>query len=105
MQMWTIRFLFAVLVGTAAVQPAGADPVSFGLPANGAGCIPFGCHVGERYQQAYAAAAFPGVFTITAISFPYTLDPISNQIDPALYEIRLSTTTSELGQLSANLAS
>ena len=63
MQMWTTRFLFAVLIGAATVQPAVADPISFGLPANGAGCIPFGCHVGDRYQQVYAAEDF-GLVTV-----------------------------------------
>jgi hypothetical protein len=105
MQMWTARFLFAVVIGTTAVQSAAADPISFGLPANGAACIPFGCNVGDRYQQVYAAEDFPGVFTISAITLPYTIDRMSNQIDPALYDIRLSTTTSAVGQLSANLAS
>jgi hypothetical protein len=54
----------------------------------------------DRYQQVYASTAFPGVYTIGSISFPYTLDRISPHIDPAVYEIRLSTTSRPVGGLS-----
>ena len=105
MQTWTTRFLFAALIGVAVPSAATADPIVVGVPPNAAGCIPFGCNDGIRYQQIYAAAAFPGLFAIAAIAFPHTLDPISNQIDPANYQIVLSTTPRQVGQLSADFNS
>jgi hypothetical protein len=105
MQAWTTRFLFAALIGTVMPQAATAESIVVGAPPNAAGCIPFGCNDGVRYQQIYAAAAFPGLFTISAIAFPHTLDPISNQIDPANYQITLSTTQRQVGELSADFNS
>ena len=105
MQRWTTGFLFAATIGIAFPAPAAADPIVIGAPANAASCIPFGCNDGVRYQQVYAGAAFGGLYTITGIAFPHTLDPISNQIDPALYQITLSTTQRPVGELSADFNS
>lgn len=101
MQSCATRFLFAALVAAMPVQPVRADPIVVGAPGNSATCIPFGCKDVDRYQQVYSAALFPGVFTISAIVFPYTLDQISNAIDPAEYTIRLSTTSSEVARLNS----
>lgn len=100
MASWAARFLFGAILAVAWVQPAAADPIVVGAPGNAAYCIPFGCRDVTRYQQVYAAGLFPGEFVISAIAFPYTIDRLSNAIDPAEYEIRLSTTSRAVGGLS-----
>jgi hypothetical protein len=105
MRKWTTGFLFAATIGAAVPHPVSADPIVVGAPANGASCIPFGCSDGVRYQQVFAADVFGGVYTISGIAFPRTIDPISGQIDPAIYEITLSTTQRQVGQLSADFNS
>ena len=105
MHKWTIRFLFAAAAAAAVPHAAAADPIVVGAPGNAAACIPFGCNDGVRYQQIYASTAFGGLYTISGIAFPRTIDPISGQIDPAIYEITLSTTQRQVGQLLADFTS
>ena len=83
-------------------QPAGADPITVGAPANATFCIPFGCNAAIRYQQIYAGTLFGSGFEITGIAFPHTLPSISELIDPANYVIRLATTSQQAGSANAN---
>ena len=101
MRLRATRFLFGVLLVVASVDSARAEPIIVGAPGDSATCIPFGCRDVDRYQQVYAAGLFPGVFTISVISFPHTIDAMSNTLDPAQYDIRISTTSREVGQLSS----
>jgi hypothetical protein len=101
MRIWVTRFLLGAILAVASIHSASAEPISVGMPGDSASCIPFGCRDVDRYQQVYSAALFPGVFTISAIAFPHTLDRMSNGIDPAEYDIRLSTTSRAVGQLSS----
>ncbi len=94
------RFLFGAILVLGSAHATSADPIVVGAPANAAWCAPFGCRDFTRYQQIYSGALFPGAFPIASIAFPYTLDRMSNQIDPAEYELRLSTTSRAVGGLS-----
>ena len=96
------RFLLSAVIIAATVATAEADPIAIGAPGNAASCLPFGCRDAARYQQLYAAELFPGIYTIASIAFPHTIDSVSNQIDPAAYEIRLSTSSSLVGSPTLN---
>jgi hypothetical protein len=101
MRVWATRFLCGALLVVASVDAARADPIVVGVPGDSATCIPFGCRDVDRYQQVYSAGLFQGPFSISVISFRHTIDPISSGIDPAQYDIRFSTTSREVGQLSS----
>ena len=101
MRIWGTRFLFMALLVGASLDSARADPIIVGVPGDSATCIPFGCRDVDRYQQVYSAGLFQGVFSISVIAFPHTIDSMSNGIDPAQYDIRLSTTSREIGQLNS----
>jgi hypothetical protein len=101
MRSWATCFLFAAIGAAVSVETVHADSIVAGAPGDSATCIPFGCMDVDRYQQVYSGTLFPGLFTISAIAFPYTLDRMSPAIDPAEYTIRLSTTNREVGGLSS----
>jgi hypothetical protein len=105
MLSWRTSFLCAAIVAGVSVQPSQADPIVVGAPGDAGYCIPFGCQFADRYQQVYSAGLFPGTFTISAITFPYTLVRNSDRIDPAAYTLRLSTTRAQVGHLSSNFDS
>ena len=71
-------------------------------------CIPFSClNAGDRYQQLYAASAFPGPMTITGLTF--FLDPSANppgssiQLGPGVFDIYLAISNRPIGGLTTNL--
>ena len=103
MQNWRRWFLISALLVIGPAGQAGADPIIVGAPPNAASCIPFGCREADGYQQIYSAALFPAPFTISSIAFPYTIDRMSNAIDPGLYDIRLTTTSRAVGESGFNL--
>lgn len=78
----------------ATAAPAHADAIKIGGAVDASSCVPFGCSPGTTYQQVVAGAFFSNVFDITGLGFFNTIkDSGGDQyIDPAQYEIWLSTT-------------
>ena len=81
---------------------AAADPIVIGSVIGSGSCVPFGCSVVTRYQQAYDAASFPGIVALSGFTF---FNVINNgfgdrSLDPAFYELRLTTTARGIHALS-----
>lgn len=74
--------------------------VTIGFPGTGGNCFPFTCRgfPGARYQQVYNSGLFPGVMTITNISFFNTILPGAS-INSATYTIHISTTAKPVNGL------
>jgi hypothetical protein len=82
---------------------ASADSITAGGPFTEVTCLPFGCTPNGTYQQVYAATLFPGTFSITGLDFfNTTLDtsPPDALIDPAHYEVTISTTSAMVNGLN-----
>jgi hypothetical protein len=91
----TAKFWLVFLAGFLAVAaPARADAIKIGGTVHGSSCVPFGCSPGTTYQQVVGGSFFSNLFDITGIDFFNTIkDSGGDQyIDPAHYEIWLSTT-------------
>jgi hypothetical protein len=84
----------AVLLPTSSTIPARADSITAGSITGWGACVPFGCAGATIYQQVYSSALFPHVLSITGLEFFNTVDHFmgDRSIDPAQYEIWLSTT-------------
>jgi hypothetical protein len=93
-----------ILLVALSVSPgfASADSITAGGPLNNAICIPFGCISDVTYQQVYAASLFSNVFDITGVDFfNTTLEPPPGElIDPAHYELTISTTSAVVNGLN-----
>ena len=86
--------LLAVLLLTTSVATAG--PITIGSPATGSNSYPFGSH--NWYQQVYAASSFPGVLTISGVTFFETL-ATGGRFTDAVYTLSLSTTSKSVNGL------
>jgi hypothetical protein len=98
----------AFLLLTIATAPARADSITVGTTTGWGSCVPFGCKDVSVYQQVYAAALFPRVLSITGVDFFNQVDHHlgDRYLDPAQYEIWLSTTPAAVNHLNpADLAS
>jgi hypothetical protein len=99
----TPHVLAALLVlGWLGQGSAAADTIVVGRVIGSGSCVPFGCSVVTRYQQAYDAASFPDIVTISGLTF---FNVINNgfgdrSLDPAVYELQLTTTTRAIHALS-----
>jgi len=84
---------------------ATADSITIGLPDTTANCIPFsGCFVTgteARYQQVYAAASFPELLAIRAVTFFSTRFPGSEFADSD-FAVSLSTTSMPVNGLNGS---
>jgi hypothetical protein len=81
---------------------ARADSITAGGVLDNVTCIPFGCISAVTYQQVYSASLFSNVFDITGLDFfNTTLEPPADElIDPAHYELTLSTTSAAVNGLN-----
>ena len=98
--MKMLGLAFAVAATMAAAPAAAVDfTVGNGTTQN---CFPFGCQIAgqaaTRYQQVYAASAFPGAITITGLTF--TVFSGSGQLIDGPVSISLSTTSAGLASLN-----
>lgn len=77
--------------------------VMIGIPGSSAtqDCIPFGC--GHQAQFIYDSSFFSGPITIMGLQFFNSVDD-SDRFDPATYTIKLSTTSSAVGNPSSVFA-
>jgi hypothetical protein len=83
---------------------AEGQSVTIGTPSvDGGNEYPFGSTI-PAYQQVYAATDFSGPIVISGITFFNTTNP-AGSIDPATYQIELSTTSAAVNGLSATFAS
>lgn len=108
--MGRTRSRLLALLALIPATPAAAQ-VSVGAPANSSNCIPFGCAFlsgvagppgpSTRYQQVYAAWAFPGPMSINRISFTVA---IPGNLNTGRYDIYLSTTPKVPDGLSTTFA-
>lgn len=78
--------------------------------ANSGNCIPFNCNVSGQvadldYQEAYAAAAFPGALSVTSLTFYNWGLGGNTPVIGGTYSVYLSTTTAVFNALSTNLPS
>jgi hypothetical protein len=80
-----------------------AGTITIGAPGNSfdGDCAPFGCAV--EYQQVYGAGQFPGMITITDLTF-FNDNFVPGSIAAANYTISLSTTTAAVDGLDATFA-
>ncbi len=100
--------IVAFLMLTAGIVPARADSITVGGTTGWGACNPFGCKDVSIYQQVYSASLFPNVFGITGVDFFNIVDHHmgDRNIDPASYEVWLSTTSAAVNHLNpTNLAS
>jgi hypothetical protein len=102
-----IRALARLAVAAAVAASPAAAQVTVGSPNGIPGqCQPFGCFIMQsRYQQVYAASAFPGAMTITGLTFYKAAwpNPTTGQLTPGLFTFRLSTTTRPANALLLDL--
>lgn len=103
----SIRMLAGVALTALALQGATAQ-VTVGTAARQAGnCDPWGCISGStRYQQIYAASAFPGPMTVGSLTF-YRLQTARDnppaEIRPGTYEVYFSTRTGSITDIDNDL--
>lgn len=95
-----MRLCFYVIIfGLSAL----ADVITVGAPADSINGDPFAVPLprfaGTRYQQAYAAADFPGAMAITSIGF-FNHSPFEGPLPVATYQISFSTVTPSIDTLS-----
>jgi hypothetical protein len=94
--------IVAFLVVTASIVPARAESITVGELTGWGSCNPFGCKDVSIYQQVYAASLFPNLFGITGVDFFNGVDHHmgDRHLDPAYYEVWLSTTSAAVDHLS-----
>ncbi len=91
-----------VLLMLAAGSTAGGAVVTVAAPGPSLNCFPFNCFAGfqgARYQQVYAAEAFPGAVTIGGIEFYNSMNDAPAEVAAATYSIYLSTTAKAVNGL------
>ena len=102
----TSLILLLALTGTSGW--ARADSIQIGGATPSGQCVPFGCasldpvFPGTLFQQVYASSLFSHVFEISGVDY-FNITPHSGgdqYIDPAHYEIWLSTTPAAPGGLN-----
>jgi len=99
--------LLAFVLLFSIVAPAVRADIVVGLPAdpNWANRYPFGDSYSGTYEQVYAAAAFAGPITITALKFFDTqINPFASVTPSGIVTISLSTTSAGPSTLSSNPA-
>lgn len=102
MHAWVRHCLIAaVLLPTSSTIPARADSITAGSITGWGACVPFGCAGATIYQQVYSSALFPDVLSITGLEFFNTVDHFmgDSYVDPAQYELWLSTTRAAVNHL------
>ena len=101
MRKRTNIFLFILGVFLAAPISARGESVKVGDGISGGYCVPFGCSPGTTYQQVIDASLFTNVFDIRGVDFFNTQDNCCGDpyIDPAHYELWLSTTSAGVNGL------
>lgn len=95
-------FLLVLGICLAAPFSARAESVKVGQVVTGGYCVPFGCSPGTTYQQVFDASLFPNVFDIRGVDFFNTMANSGGDahIDPAHYELWLSTTSAAVNGLN-----
>jgi hypothetical protein len=95
-------FLILPLVVVCTSAETRADSVRLQGPLDGSSCVPFGCSPGTIYQQVFDSGLFGSGLDLTGLDFFNTVaDSGGDQfIDPAQYEIWLSTTRAAVNGLS-----
>lgn len=96
-----LRIIVCHVAATALALGASITVGAPGDSFNG-DCAPFGCAL--EYQQVYGAGLFPGIITITDLTF-FNLNFVPGDIAPANYTISLSTTSAAVNGLNATFAS
>lgn len=101
-------FQIAALLCLAASAPAAADSITISGPSPAGSCTPFGCGGPQMapatiYQQLFASTFFTHVFEIRGLElFNTGVNSGGDQyLDPAHYEIWLSTTPAAVDGLDA----
>ena len=98
----TLAYLFVAYLLVAGVSAFAAN-FTIGLPpdSNTGNCFPFGCAYSGEYQQVYNSGQFPGLISITGLSFFNTaFNSGATAMNSGNWAISLSTTAADWNTIS-----